>query len=58
MENVCHAANINIKDVVSLVLDQLAGIAYKMQLGFLILHGCTFLRHFSENVLSTVWRPR
>jgi cbb3-type cytochrome oxidase subunit 3 len=50
-ENVGHAANINIKDVVSLVLDQLAGIAYKVQLRLFIFHGCAFLRQFSKNVL-------
>ena len=57
-ENVGHAANINIKDVVSLVLDQFAGIAYKMQLGLFVFHTRTFLRQFSKNVPSTVWRPR
>jgi hypothetical protein len=50
-ENVGHAANINIKDVVSLVLDQLAGIAYKVQLRLFVFHGCAFLRQFSKNVL-------
>ena len=54
--NVGHAADINIKDVVSLVLDQLAGIAYKVQLRLFVFHGCAFLRQFSKNVLSTVWR--
>jgi hypothetical protein len=43
-----HAANINIKDVVSLVLDQLACIAYKVQLRLFVFHGCPFLRQFLE----------
>jgi hypothetical protein len=42
------AGNIDINDVVSLGLDQLACISYQMQLRFLILHVCTFLRQFSK----------
>jgi hypothetical protein len=48
--------NINVNDVASFDLDQFAGIADEMQLRFLILHGCPFLRQFSKSVLSTVWR--
>jgi hypothetical protein len=47
-ENMGHAANINIKDVVSLVLDQLACIAYKVQLRLFVFHVCSFLRQFSK----------
>jgi len=42
------AGNIDVNDVVSLGLDQLACIAYQMKLRFLILHGYTFLRQFSK----------
>jgi len=36
--NLGMARNINVNDVASFDLDQFAGIAYKMQLRFLILH--------------------
>ena len=42
------AGNINVNDVAALALYQFACIAYQMQLRFLILHGCTFLRQFSK----------
>lgn len=48
------ARNINVNDVASFGLDQLACIADEMQLRFLILHDCAFLRQFSKSVLSTV----
>jgi hypothetical protein len=49
-ENVGMAANINIKDVMPLVLDQLACIAYEMQLRLFVFH-CVLSPPILKNVL-------